>query len=342
MTSAQEQTVARYHELMQVNAAAHVLRTTREIGLLDQLRQRQHTIDELCSALGLAIEPTRLLVDALVAIGVVERYGEDFALSQAARLLCEYDQDFGDAKWNRLSATLKPDPSSGSTKNTDEYFAYQAATQWVHTPAAIQAAEVLDIGGEGQLGTKILDLGCGSAVWSCAMAHRDPTATLTVVDQKGAIESARSTANSIGLTSRLEAIIGDPLEAEVPADAYDLTLLAQQTTAIDDDSAIKLLGHAFSATKPSGRVVVIDLFRGPAKAAPNADEAASDDGYARPTLAESVEALKICVSTDHGRLRTLQQAKDLLIRAGLQRVQFAYLSASRLNLGIAVGEKPAS
>ena len=255
--------------------------------------------------------------------------------------LCQYDQDLGDATWNRLSSELKGDASVLPAKNSEAYFNYQAATQWVHTPAAIQAAEVLDIGGEGSSGINILDLGCGSAVWSCAMAHRDPTSTLTVVDHAGAIESARTVASSIDLLSRFESITGDPLVVGLPDSAFDLAILAQQITALDDHAASKLVKRAVTTVKPGGRLVVIDLFRGPGEPGETTNQSAAEGNYAKPTMAESIEALKLCITTTGGRLRTLQQAKEMLVGGGLQQVQFAYLSASRLNLGIAVGVKPA-
>jgi len=350
MTSAQEQTVATYHQLMQINAMSHFLRAAREVGLLDQLRQRQHTLEELCDALSLQKDGTRLLADALVAMGVIERYGDDLALSRAAQLLCQYDQDFGDATWRGLTESLREGISPGAWSESQRYFEHQAATQWTHTPAAIQAAEVLDVGGDGQGGTRILDLGCGSAVWSLAMGHRDQQAQVTAIDHAGPIQAARSTAASIDMSDRFETLVGDPLEIELPSESFDLALLAQRISGLDDSTAVAWIHRAVAAIKPGGRVAIIDSFRGPGEAdkgpvestqEPSNEAAATDDrdAYARPSMPESVEALRVHVRTVGGRLRTLRQAQRLLIQAGLHQVQFAYLSASRLNLGIAVGFK---
>mgnify|MGYP003662835270 CR=1 FL=1 len=351
MASSQEQIVSRYHELMQVNAVSHLLRTARQIGALDRLRQGQHTVEQLSEHLSLQIQPTRLLMDALVAVGIVEQYGDDYALSQAAQLLCQYDQDFGDAVWSELAGSLSSTASSGR-ESSERFFDQQSATQWVHTPAAIQAAEILDLGSDELQGCHILDLGCGSAVWSCAMGHRDPSAKVTMVDHAGAIEAAKSTAASIDMLDRVETIAGDFLTTEIPANAFDLVLVAQRVGGLSDDEAVSLVRRAAEAATPGGRVVLIDLFRAPASKAKDSETASQssdsvdqdpvdqDPGaYAKPTLAESIEALKIHLGTDGGRLRTLGQAQQLLIDAGLAQVQFAYLSASRLNLGIAVGVK---
>jgi ubiquinone/menaquinone biosynthesis C-methylase UbiE len=322
--SAQDRTLDQYQELMHINAASHLIRAARKVGLLSRLREGQHTLEQLCDVLSLLPGPTELLLDGLVAIGIIEKYEDDYALSRAAHLLCQYDDDLGDRRWDQLAACVR---GEGDRQAADDQlqFNYLAATQWIHTPAAMQAAEILNIGGEGEVaGPKILDLGCGSAVWSCAMAHRDPQATITAVDQPPALEATTSTAASIGLSDRLETIQGDPQEVELAQSQFDLVLLAQRLGCLGFEQASHLLARAMAAAKGGGRVVVIDLFRGPA----------------RPNLAESIEALKLELSTRNGQMRSLHQAHSQLQSLGLEEIQFTFLAASRVNMGIVVGVKP--
>ncbi len=324
--SAQDNTLDQYHHWMQLNAASHLIRAARETGVLGELREGQRTHQQLCDALSLDPESSALLLDGLVAIGVIEKYEDDFALSRAAQLLCQYDDDLGDGRWSQLADRVR-----GATSRQDHedqrQFDYLAATQWTHTPAAVEAAEILNIGGEDEVaGPKILDLGCGSAVWSCAMAHRDPQATVVAVDNAAALEAANSTAASIGMLDRFESIEGDAASVELPEAEFDLVLIAQRLHCLSLEQARGWLVRAIAAAKPGGRVAVIDLFRGPAK----------------PNLAECVEALKLDLGTQEGHMRTLQATQSLLQSLGLQRVQFAFLPASRVNLGLVVGEKPAT
>ncbi len=323
--SAQDRTFEQYHQLMQINAASHLIRAARNIGLFTELRDGQRTLAQLCEKLELDATASRLLLDGLVAIGIVENYEDDFALSRAAHLLCQYDEDLGDARWDRLVMRMR---GQGNREDHDDQrqFDYLAATQWVHTPSAIQAAEILNIGGDDQTaGPKILDLGCGSAVWSCAMAHRDPQATITAVDNSAALEAATRAAHSIGLSSRFHALEANPSEAELPEAEFDLVILAQRLGCLGAEEATTILQRSIRATKPGGRVVVIDLFRGPTK----------------PNLAESVEALKLNLGTREGYIRSLDEIQILLQKSGLHRVQFAFLAASKVNLGMAVGERVA-
>lgn len=321
MSTAQERTLAQYQSWMQVNASAHLIRTARELGVIDELRQGQRTAYQLSETLSLVPDSLGLLLDTLISIGIVERYEDDFALARAGHLLCQYDDDLGDATWARLANLVRGnDQRSGN--NDQRQSDYLAATQWIHTPAAMQAAEILNIGDGGEFtGLKILDLGCGSGVWGCAMAHRDPDSTITAVDSAGALEATRVTADSIGLGGRLETIEADPLDVTLPTHEFDLVVLAQRIGCVGDEATKKLLGNAAAATKVGGRVVVIDLFR----------------GRTRPDLAEGIEALKLELGTRAGRMRTLREVQAGLMEVGLERIQATFLPASRVNLGLAVG-----
>ncbi len=104
---AARQTLDQYHQWMQINAASHLIRAARTVGLIGQLREGQRTHEQLCQTLSLAAGSSLLLLDALVAIGIVEKYGDDFALSRAGHLLCQYDDDLGDRRWDRLVDRLR-------------------------------------------------------------------------------------------------------------------------------------------------------------------------------------------------------------------------------------------
>ena len=322
--TAQDRTLDQYQELMNINAVSHLIRSGRELGIFAELLQGQRTATQLQESLSLQAEPMGLLLDSLVAIGIIEKYGEDFAVSQAARLLCQYDDDLGDHRWQQVVGSVRGDKPRDASSD-QQFFDAIAATQWIHTPAAIQAAEILDIGGDDSPpDLQILDIGCGSAVWSCAMAHRDSAASITLVDHPGALEAAAMTAQSIGLADRVTAIQADPSQIAVPAESFDLVLLAQRLGPLGVDASDALLAGAVAAAKPGGRVVVIDEFRGPG----------------RPSLAECIGALKLELGTGSGRIRTLEEAKTQLEKHQLQDVQFTFLAASRVGLGMTVGVKP--
>lgn len=322
--SAQDRTLDQYHELMQINAVSHILRAAREIGLLDRLSQGQHTAEQLYAACSLNPASAPLLLDALLSVGVVQRYGDDFALSPAAQLLCQHDHDLGDSHWRKLSDDVRgatPDDAG----NLREHYDHIAATQWIHTPAAMQAAEILDVANLEVDSLRLLDLGCGSAVWSCAIAYAQPALQMVLVDEPESLAAAIRTASSINLTARVETVSGDPLSVDLSDQSpFDFVLLAQRLHALDEERGDALIARAVSMLKPGARLIVVDLFRGPTQA----------------NLSESVEALKLRLQTPAGQMRSFDESQQRLQRAGLTNVQFTFIASSRVNLGLVVGEMP--
>lgn len=323
--AAGDRTIEQYQNWMQTNGAAHLMRAARSSGITERLREKQHTLDELCQALSVDPATTALLLDGLVAIGFVERYDDDFALARAGHLLCQYDDDLGDRRWDGLVDRLKnnnPRTPADSTK----YRSHLAATQWIHTAAAMQAAEILDIGGEhAQRGMRILDLGCGSAVWSCAMAHRDAESDIVAVDEAASLVAARSTAESIGLGDRFRPIEGDPLTVTLGEQSFQLVVLPQLLSGYSDEQSAGLLAKAAATVRPGGRVVAPDFYAGPGRAG----------------LKESLNRLSIHLDTPSGRVRDLRECQKLFLEAGLGSIQFTYLAASEAGLGMIVAQKPA-
>ena len=158
------------------------------------------------------------------------------------------------------------------------------------------------------------------------MAHRDRQAVITAVDHADALKAAQSTAESIELNDRFQMIESSLTKADKFDCQFDLVLLAQRLTSLSDPAAADLLRRGVAACRSGGRVVVIDTFRGPTK----------------PNLAEAIEALTLELQTSGGKLRSLEETQKMLAEAGLGGIQFTFLAASQLNLGMAVGVKPVS
>jgi len=346
--SSQDRTLDHYQELMTINATSHVLRAGRQLGVLSSLAEGQKTLEQLSESLELPAPRLQLFMQTLRAIGIVEQYGEDFALSSTARLLCQYDEDLGDELWSQLASTIRTaevDPGESAPIPRQRYDSL-AATQWVHTPAAMQAAEILntvdqaaaanspaaDVDGDGRVEAlpagvspkRLLDLGCGSGVWSCAIAHRDPALQVTAIDSPAALESVMTTAASIDLEDRFQTRPGSLLDAELESDYYDYVLLAQQLHSLVPVQIDRVLEKAAGAAKTGGRVIVIDAF----------------SASHQPTLAESLEALRLTIETTAASVPQLKVAEDRMRRAGLDELQFTYIAASRIGLGMMVGVKP--
>ena len=322
--AAGDRTIDQYQDWMQINGAAHLIRSARESGIVQLLRQRQHTLEQLCESLSIDPVTTSLLLDGLVAIGFVEQYQDDFTLARAGHLLCAYDDDLGDRRWNSLGDHLRMDARAGESE-LNEFRNRLAATQWIHTAAAMQAAEILDsANADSSAGISILDLGCGSAVWSCAMAHRVASSSVVAIDRPEVAAEARKTAQSIGLDERFWFVEADPRVAELEQGRYDVVILAQLLSGFGEEEAAELLRRSTRALRNGGRLVAPDHYVGPANAG----------------LGEALSRIAVKISTPNGRVRGLRHCQTMFAEAGLESIQFTYLTASQSGLGMMVGQKP--
>ena len=156
------------------------------------------------------------------------------------------------------------------------------------------------------------------------MAHRDQDAKVTAVDQAAALKAAQSTADSIGLGDRFRVMEADPIDAQLDDAEFDLVLIAQRLGCLGPNEGQKLLSKAIAALKFGGKLVVIDLFRGPAK----------------PDMSECVEALKLELGTQHGSMMTLEAIQTELAELGLENAQVTFMPDSRVNMGMAVANRP--
>lgn len=318
MTSGQDATLRRYHDLMKLNASAHVLRAAVQLQLLDHLAGGQATADDLAKRAGVRLGPMLMLLSCLEGIGLVEKYGDDYALSPVAKLLCDHDRDLGDLDWSQMARRLSGDTADEASLR--RHLDRAAATQWIHTPAAMQVAAILaDL--EGEEDQQIVDLGCGSGVWSSALAYRLPQARVTAVDRPEVLAAARQTAESVELHDRWTAVEIDdsPAEAELADDSADLVLLGCRLHPLSDYEARRLLHKAAVLLRPGGWIAVVEHF--PPQ---------------EPSLDGSLEALRIEVATPEGRVRDYGELSGWLELAGFADPKFTYLPASHQSLGLLV------
>jgi len=104
----------------------------------------------------------------------------------------------------------------------------------------------------------VLDLGCGTGVVARAIAAREGFAgTVTGVDQSpDFIAAAERLAAGDGVGDRVEFVVGDAHELEVPAARYDAVVAHTLISHVRDPLAV--LVQAARAVRPEGTVAVFD------------------------------------------------------------------------------------
>ncbi len=314
MSNSQLKTVKDFVKLQHDLAAYHVAKTAGKLGILAALDSGQKTTAELAQQLALHPDATEMLMYALCESGLVEHYGDLFALSPAARMFAD-KITLEDEYWRRLEDFVRTGSVARviATGQSDEIPADDVILlqrhAWMQTPAAMDAAEVLDVG-RSRRGLRILELGGGQSIFSAALAHRDPDSRVAILDGPVALVGARETVASVGLDNQFDFVEGDWRRPELGGSDFDLVIIAGRMHGLASADCERLIASVVnSLLAPTGEFVVIDIFRG------------QPDGSRSIAFYE----LELGMSDRPGPMHRPQSIRTWLQEAGLTQVRYAHL-----------------
>jgi len=248
-------------------AQARVLHVAVRTGMLARLARGPATPEALAAQLGLAPEPTRLVLACLHAQRHVRRRrGGSYVLTRRSR------------RWL--------DPSSrrsvhGYLDHTADYWAWWARLEDVvrgGLPEEIHAAPAEDpsweryIRGQYELArlsapevaralalparpTALLDAGGAHGEFAAALTRRHPALRATVLDLPGAVRVGRELVRD----PRVAFVEGDLATAELGG-PYDAALLFNVIHHLAPEQIEALLARLHAALAPGGTLAVLDLF----------------------------------------------------------------------------------
>jgi ubiquinone/menaquinone biosynthesis C-methylase UbiE len=118
-------------------------------------------------------------------------------------------------------------------------------------------------------GLRVLDLGCGSAVWSIAIAEAaGPTTRVTAQDLPGVLEVTRTYVRRHGVEAQYGFLPGDQRQVPLGTQQFDLAILARYVHELGAREACDLFRRVWVALTPGGRIAVVDWMPNEARTAP--------------------------------------------------------------------------
>ena len=276
-----------------------------QTGLLMALTRRAASAEDHARELSLNARSVERVLDVLVAFGVANREGNRFAPSAA---LTEY-------------ATMIPsglEPILSLWSRTPEFL--ETGEPVLRMDAELAQREALYAKVVSSLGrffaaaarevalcierppVRALDVGCGSGVWSLAIATRFPGTRVTGLDLPDVLRAFEARAAELGLGKRVETLPGDVHTVPIPSHTFDLVLIANVLRIEEPAQAQHIIERAAEALTPNGELVVIDAF---------------GDGSPASEKALAIYALHLAMRTARGRVYTVREVQTWLSAAGL-------------------------
>jgi cyclopropane fatty-acyl-phospholipid synthase-like methyltransferase len=209
----------------------------------------------------------------------------------------------------------------------EDYLNQRASEEWTLTPIALDVAEVLDVG-KSRRGLRVLEIGCGSAVFASTIAHRDADSVINLLDTQAGLRQAQKTIESIGLGRQTELIeVSDPFAIdsipELEDQLFDLILVVGIVHRLQQERFQKLFRDIYPLIKPERELAVIDVFPGQEKG----------------ELQRSIFELELGLRTHHGQLHEPAVLESALKEAGFSHLQYAHLPSAPHYWGLLLAQR---
>lgn len=250
-------------------AASKALSVAVELDVFSAIHARFNSAEKLSKQLKIPLRSTKILLDALVGIGLLSKSGLAYLLTPESkaylvksepRYLGNLFNRMGDEfkLWMHLSEVVK----TGKHVNGVDYaHKVQFYSQLVRDifpmsyASAIQAAKKIGIG-KSLKGMKILDIAGGSGAWGIAFALADKTVQVTVNDYAEVLDVTRQYVKRFRLDNQFNYLPGDLQNMDFGSQTYDGIILGQICHCLGENDSKKLFKKCYQALRPGGRLMI--------------------------------------------------------------------------------------
>jgi len=249
-------------------AQARALQVAVRTGMLARLARAPASAEALAAELGLAVEPTRLVLECLAAQRHVVRRRGRWRLRRRARPwldprsprsvhgYLDHTADYW-PWWGRLEAVLRGAPGEQIHAADPGDPAWRRYVVGQYELARLSAPEVARRLALPPAPRSLLDVGGAHGEFSRALCARHPGLHATVLDLPGAVAVGRELVRDPRVAFRA----GDAREAELGG-PHDAVLLFNVLHHLEPGAAQDLLARVHAALRPGGTLAVLELLGG--------------------------------------------------------------------------------
>lgn len=313
-------------EIANAYQASQILLTANRIGLFAAIGDEVKSADTVAADLDANPRGVRILCDALVDIGLLERSNGGYRNGEDAKrhLLADSPEPRSDLlrhgarlyeRWGRLFDSVKTgEPVADELLDPrllgdEREFARAMAD--VGRRSARVTCDALNLEGTKSL----LDIGGGPGIYAIEFVRRWPELEVTIMDSSEALEVAQENIEVAKVADRVHLVPGDALTDDLGG-PYDVVFISNVIHIYSATDNRQLIHRCAVALAEDGRLILKDFFL--------------DEDRKRPPGAV-VFAVNMLVSTEGGACYTVEEAESWLESTGLQLQKISDVAAkSRL------------
>lgn len=297
---------------------AAVVAAAAELDLFSALGSAPLPAATLARTLHCNLRALSILLDALVALRLLEKSGGSYALPAGLDALLTLDgahsvlamaqhQAHCLRNWAQLAQVAKTGrPAKRIPGIRGEEGAQAAFIGAMHNVSAPNAGKVIRAVQPLRF-RHLLDIGGASGTWTIAFLRACPSAQATLLDLPHVIRMARRRLAAAGLASRVKLVAGDFTRDALPtgADLAWVSAIVHQNSRAQNRA---LFTKVFAALAPGGRIAIRDILM--------------EEDRTRP-VAGALFAVNMLVATEGGGTFTFAELREDLEAAGFAEVALA-------------------
>ncbi len=306
-------------DLARLFQPACVLAAAADLDVFSPLGEKPMTAQALAYDLGTDSRATTILLDALAAMELLTKQGNDYNVPEdVAKLLTEKSANsvlpmvrhLANClrRWAMLADVIKTGKPAERTPSTRGQAADQAAfIDAMHNISGQIADEVVDKLHPLKF-SRLLDIGGASGTWTIALLRSVPEAKATLFDLPPVIEMAEARIAEAGLGDRVSLVPGDFYTDDLP-DGADLAWLGAICHQNSREQNRALFTKIHKSLNDDGVVVIRDVVMDPSHTSPKGG---------------AMFAVNMLVSTEGGGTYTFDEYSHDLNEAGFGRVKLVH------------------
>ncbi|MGH7772536.1 MAG: methyltransferase [Candidatus Binatia bacterium] len=314
---------------------ARILQAAVSLGIFEAFKGTRLDAPTLAASIHADVRATEILLNALVALGLLEKNGQCFFLTQISStyLVRSSPKYFGGMVlfesslwdcWGALEHAVRsgrpihaPDMYQGDQQETERFISAMHSLVEARGDAQL-LIERLDLSRV----TELLDVGSGPGTYPVHFCRKYPRLRATIFDLPGTMKITERFIKTSGLENRIRLITGDYRVDPIPG-SYQMVFLSNIIHAEGSEETGRLMAKIHACLDHRGRIVIKDHIL--------------DDTLTHPPVG-AIFALLMLLTTEHGRCYSLAEVKEWLEKAGFARVQEIRLPHP-LASSLVIGEK---